>query len=59
MAAEMRQKGSEWKAVYVAVFPGFSTMDKYERTCRTSGLRRNVKAYMKRRGLRCKQCGVK
>ena len=59
MAAEMRQGGTEWRAVYAAVFPGFSAMDKYERTCRTSGLRRNVKAYMKRRGLRCKQCGVK
>jgi hypothetical protein len=54
-AAEMRRKGAEWRAVYVAVFPGFSSMDKYERTCRTSGLRRNVKAHMKRHGLCCER----
>ncbi len=34
-AAEMRQQGAEWRVVYAAVFPGFSSMDKYERTCRT------------------------
>ena len=54
-AAEMRQRGAEWRAIYPAVFPGFATMDKYERTYRTPRLRRNVKAYMKRRGLWCKQ----
>ena len=58
-AAEMKQKGAEWGAIYAAVLAGFSAMDKYERTCRTDSLRRNVKAYMKRRGLRCKHCGVK
>ena len=58
-AAEMRQQGAEWRAVYAAVLPGFSAMDKYERKCRTDSLRRNVKAYLKRRGLRCKHCGVK
>ena len=57
-AAGMRQEGAEWKAVYAAVFPGFSSMDKYERTCRTSSLRHNVNAYMKRRGLRCRKHGV-
>ena len=58
-AAEMRQDGAEWRAVYAAVLPGFSAMDKYERTCRTSSLRHNVNAYMKRRGLRCGKHGVK
>jgi hypothetical protein len=58
-AAEMRHKGAEWRAVYAAVFPAFSSMDKYERTCRTSSLWRNVKAHMKRHGVRCSKPGAK
>ena len=51
-AADMRQQGAEWKAVYEAVIPGFDGMDKYERTYRTSRLRRSVKAYLKRHEIR-------
>ena len=52
-AAEMRQQGVDWKTIYAAVIPNFNGMDKYERTCRTVSLRGNVRAYLKRRGLRC------
>ena len=58
-AAEMRQQGTEWTTIYAAVIPDFSGMDKYQRAYWTPRLRRNVNAYMKRRGLRCKRCGVK
>ena len=57
-AAEMRQQGTEWRAVYAAVIPDFSGMDKYQRAYWTPRLRRNVNAYMKRRGLQCKRRGV-
>jgi hypothetical protein len=41
---------SLWQRIYHAVFPGFAAMDKLTRQYRTSTLRRNVKAYLRRRG---------
>ena len=52
-AANLRLKGVSWQAIYPIAIEGHSSMDKYERTYQTDKLRRNVKAYLRRRGLRC------
>ncbi len=52
-AANLRLKGTSWKAIYPIVIKGYSSVDKYEHTYQTDKLRRNVKAYLRRRGLRC------
>jgi hypothetical protein len=39
-----------WQRIYREVLPGFAGMDKLTRQYRTSTLRRNVKAYLRRRG---------
>jgi len=41
-----------WRQIQHEVLPGFPAMDKYERLARTSNLRRNVKAYLIRRGIK-------
>lgn len=41
-----------WRKVYAAVLPGFNAMDKYERKGRTDAVRKNVKAYLQRRGFK-------
>src|SRR5262249_36088870 len=41
---------SLWQRIYREVLPGFASMDKLTRQYRTSTLRRNVKAYLRRRG---------
>jgi hypothetical protein len=41
---------SLWQRIYREVLPGFAGMDKLTRQYRTSTLRRNVKAYLRRRG---------
>ena len=38
-----------WQRVYEAVLAGFKAMDKYERKGRTDALRKNAKAYLRRR----------
>ena len=52
-ATDLRLKGSPWRAIYLEVIDGYCSMDKYERTYQTDKLRRNVKAYLRRRGLQC------
>ena len=39
-----------WQRIYREVLPGFAGMDKLTRQYRTTTLRRNVKAYLRRRG---------
>ena len=39
-----------WQRIYREVLPGFAAMDKLTRQYRTSTLRRNVKAWLRRRG---------
>jgi hypothetical protein len=41
---------SLWQRIYREVLPGFAGMDKLTRQYRTTTLRRNVKAYLRRRG---------
>jgi hypothetical protein len=48
---QLRQyQRSLWQRIYREVLPGFAGMDKLTRQYRTSTLRRNVKAYLRRRG---------
>ena len=41
-----------WQRIYSQVFPDFARMEKLERQYRTNTLRRNVKAYLRRRDRR-------
>jgi len=41
---------SLWQRIYREVLPGFAGMDKLTRQYRTTTLRRNVKAWLRRRG---------
>jgi hypothetical protein len=41
-----------WEGIKREVIPGFDMLNKYERKCRGDELRRNVKAYLKRRGVK-------
>jgi len=51
-AAGMRMRGDPWCEVYSAVVPGWRRMDKHERAYDGARLRRNVKGYLRRRGLK-------
>jgi hypothetical protein len=43
-----------WQRIYREVFPDFPHLDKLTRQYRTSILRRNVKAYLRRQGHKCR-----
>jgi hypothetical protein len=47
-----RHQRQLWQRIYREVLSGFPAMDKYERFVRTSALRRNVKAYLLRLGVK-------
>src|SRR5690242_10187889 len=48
--AGIRHQRALWQRIYREVFPDFHRMDKLTRQHRTHTLRRNVKAYLRRKG---------